>query len=307
MKLLYVPSRNIQRSPLKEIDMSKGLLIIVITILFVFNTTQAKSGSFIETYDAKDVVTIELDIGSLALSSDSSDAIVVKCEFDLSGNTSYKPSVAVKNGYLKVEGKVKGSRSNRFRAKVNWTITVPHSTKVEFATSEGGVILQNFRGEFVGNTGSGGIEISDCSGEFNFNTASGNIYVDNSNGVFELTSASGAVNAYDVILDDESEFSTGSGDIMVRLSESPDFGLLVSTTSGDARLDYNGNEVRGYFEMSALKDRDYIVCPYVFDDEWYERMGGPGTSEKVTKAFTRESDTPLIEISAVSGRAILKN
>ena len=59
--------------------------------------------------------------------------------------------------------------------------------------------------------------------------------------------------------------------------------------------------------MSALKDRDYIVSPFVFDDEWYGRMGGPGTSEKVTKAFTRESDTPRIRITAASGRATLKN
>jgi hypothetical protein len=287
--------------------MRKALLTTLVVLLLVFNTIQAKSGSFIETYETKDVVTIELDIGSLTLSSDSSDAIVVECEFDLSGNTSYKPSVAVENGYLKVEGEVKGSRSNQFRAKVNWIITVPHTTKVDFTTSEGGVILRNFRGEFVGNTGSGEIEISNCSGEFNINTGAGRIYVDDSDGAFELTSASGAVNVERVILDGESEFSTKSGDIFISLSESPCSGLLLSTTSGDATLDYNGNEVRGYFEMSALKDRDYIVCPFVFDDEWYGRMGGPGTSEKVTKAFTRESDTPLIRINAVSGRAALKN
>ena len=94
---------------------------------------------------------------------------------------------------------------------------------------------------------------------------------------------------------------------MVRLSRSPESDLSISSISGDATLDYNGSEVRGSFEMSALRDRDYIVCPFIFDNEWYKRMGGPGTSEKVTKAFTEKSDTPLIEISAVSGRAILKN
>lgn len=287
--------------------MRKQLPIIVTAILLLFNTIQAKSGSFHETYQAKDLVTIELDIGSLALSSDSSDAIVVKCEFDLSGDASYQPSVAVKNGCLKVEGEVKGPRSNPFRAKVNWVISVPNSTIVEFKTSEGSVELRNFKGEFAGKTGSGQIEINRCSGEFNIKTRAGRIYVDNSDGAFELTSASGKVRANSVTLDGKSDFSTSSGDISIRLAGSPFFDLLVSTTSGDAVLDYNGNKVQGYFEMSALKDRDYIVCPFDFDDEWYGRMGGPGTSEKVTKAFTIGSDSPSIKINAVSGRATLKN
>ncbi|MHC4478626.1 MAG: DUF4097 family beta strand repeat-containing protein [Planctomycetota bacterium] len=287
--------------------MRKELLIIVFIISFVFNTIQAESGNFKEIHHAKDLVKIEIDIGSLALTSNSSDAIGVECEFDLSGNTFYNPSVTVKNNYLMVEGEVEGSRSNRFRAKVNWIITVPHSTKVEFATSEGGVIIEKFKGEFVGYTGPGGIEISNCSGRFNFTTASGNIIVDDSKGVFELTSASGAVNVDDVILDDESKFSTRSGDIMVRLSETPDFDISISTTSGSAILDFNGNKVRGYFELSSIKGRDNIVCPFDFDDEWYVRMGGPGTSQKVIKAFTKESDTPFIEISGFPGGAILRN
>jgi hypothetical protein len=58
--------------------------------------------------------------------------------------------------------------------------------------------------------------------------------------------------------------------------------------------------------MSALKGRDNIVCPFEFDDDWDGRMGGPGTSQKVTKAFTREADTPAITISSLSGRVILK-
>lgn len=269
--------------------MRKELLIIVFIISSVFNTIQAESGNFKETHDAKDLVKIEIDIGSLVLTSDSSDAIGVECEFDLSGNTSYEPSVTVKNDYLKVEGEVKGSRDNQFRAKANWIISVPPNTKVSFGTSSGGVTIKDFKGDFVGNTGVGGIKISSCSGKFNLNTASGHIYVD------------------DVILDDKSEFSTRSGDVMVRLSETPDFDISISTTSGSAILDFNGNKVRGYFEMSSIKGRDNIVCPFDFDDEWYVRMGGPGTSQKVIKAFTKESDTPFIEISGFPGGAILRN
>ncbi len=287
--------------------MKRIILITVFIIPFVFNTVQAKSGNFKETYGAKDLVKIEIDIGSLVLTSNSSDTIGVECEFDLSGNTSYSPSVTVKNNYLKVEGEVKGSRSNHFRANVNWSITVPHGTKVKFEASSGGVTIENFKGEFVGHTGPGAIEISNCSGRFDFKTASGHISVDDSKGVFELTSASGSVNADDVILDDESKFSTKSGDIMVRLSETPDFDLSISTTSGSATLDFNGNKARGYFEMSCLKDRNNIVCPFDFENVRYVRMGGPGTSQKVIKSFTIESDTPFIEISTFPGPAILKN
>ena len=287
--------------------MKKPILIIVSMMPFVLNTVQAKSGNFRETYDGRDLVKIEIDIGGLVLTSNSSDAIAVECEFDLSGNASYSPSVTVKDNYLKIEGEVEGPRSNRFRAKVNWTITVPHSTKVEFAASSGSVIIERFKGEFVGHTGSGGIEIGNSSGQFDFKTASGNISVDDSKGVFELTSASGAVNVDDVILDDETRFSTKSGDISVRLAETPDFDLSISTTSGSATLDYAGNKVRGYFEMSCLRDRENIVCPFDFEDERYVRMGGPGTSYKVIKSFTVESDIPFIEISTFPGPDILKD
>jgi hypothetical protein len=225
----------------------------------------------------------------------------------MSGSTSYKPSVSVKDNRLIIEGDVEGSRDNHSRAKVSWTVSVPHNTEVDFQTSSGGVIIKDFTGDFSGSTGSGAVEIRDCSGTFNVRTASGNIQVNDSKGVFQLTSRSGAVSAYDVILDDESEFSSKSGDVTVRLSKPPEFDLTVLSASGDATLDYNGGEIRGYFEMSALKDRDYIVCPFGFDDEWYERMGGPGTSQKVTKAFTKESDTPEIKIAAISGRAVLKD
>lgn len=269
--------------------MKNTILAIAFVIPFAFNTIQAKSGSFKEAYDAKDVVKIELDVGSLALTSNSSDEIDVECNFDLTGDAVIKPSVTVKKNYLKVEGDVKGPRENEFRAKVNWIITVPHGTKVKFEAHSGGVIIENFKGEFVGNTKSGGIEISNCSAAFSFNTHSGDI------------------NANDVTLNDKSEFSTSSGDVMVRLSESPDSDLSVSTTSGGVTLDFNGSEVRGYFEMSSMKDRDNIVCPFSFDEEWYVRMGGPGTSYKVVKQFTKGSNTPFIEISAFPGRAVLKN
>ena len=287
--------------------MRKAYLMPLVTALLVFNTIQAKTGNFKETYDARDEVKIECDLGSLALTSNASGVIEVECDFDLSGNTSYQPSVTVEKSCLTIEGKLEGSRSNKYRAEVNWTISIPPGTNVEFETSTGSVSIEKFQGEFIGTTESGGIEIGNSSGKFSFKTDSGNLNVDNSSGAFKLTSGSGSVNASEVILTDMSEFRTKSGDVLVSLSESPDADISIWTTSGDATLDYDGSEVRGYFEMSALKDRDYIDCPFVFDNEWYERMGGPGTSEKVTKAFIRGSSTPLIKISAVSGRAILRD
>ena len=66
--------------------MRKAFLISTIIISFIINSVQAESGNFKEVYEAKDVVKIETDIGSLILSSNSSDKIEVECDYDMDGN-----------------------------------------------------------------------------------------------------------------------------------------------------------------------------------------------------------------------------
>ena len=95
--------------------MRKALLITVLVTPFVFNTVQGKPGNFKETCDARDVTKIEVDVGSLVLTSKSSATIDLECEFDMSGDLSYEPSVVVKDDHIRVTGKVEGSSGNRSR------------------------------------------------------------------------------------------------------------------------------------------------------------------------------------------------
>ncbi|UCD18234.1 MAG: hypothetical protein JSV44_04800, partial [Candidatus Zixiibacteriota bacterium] len=102
---------------------------------------------------------------------------------------------------------------------------------------------------------------------------------------------------------EESNFSSASGAAMVELAEGPEDNLNVGSASGKALLDYNGNPVTGYFELTAKVRSGSISAPFDFDDEREFRKNG---QRYVKKTFTRGSDSPEIMVGTASGRAILK-
>ena len=136
-----------------------------------------------------------------------------------------------------------------------------------------------------------------------FSTASGDIRIRNSQGFFELSCASGDIDASNITIQEESSFSTASGDVEVKLAASSEFDLDFSAASGDVTLDYNGNDIIGYFEFSAKKRSGNIRSPIDFDrEEEYGRNG----DEYMRKSFSKGGLTPKIYISTASGRATLK-
>ncbi|MBU8920498.1 MAG: DUF4097 domain-containing protein [Bacteroidales bacterium] len=173
----------------------------------------------------------------------------------------------------------------------------------EVSTASGDIYIENVTEEVELSTASGDIEAVNVEGDIELSTASGDIEVSDSKGIFSLSTASGTVKAYDIIIDGNSRFSTASGSVKVRLSETSEYDMDLSTASGNVSLDYNGNEVIGYFEFKARKRRGRIVSPFDFDDEEEYRRHG---DDWVRKWFSKKGDDPSVILSTASGTVTLK-
>ena len=174
---------------------------------------------------------------------------------------------------------------------------------VEISTASGDIEIDGAKGDIELSTASGDIEAEGVDGDIDFSTASGDLEIARSSGTFDVSCASGDLQAEGITIMGESEFSAASGDVSVTLAKTADYDLEISTASGDVTLDYDGNEVKGFFEFTAHERRGKIVCPFDFDkEEEFERSG----ETYLRKSFSRKGDTPRIELSTASGKAVLK-
>ncbi|MBN1884755.1 MAG: DUF4097 family beta strand repeat protein [Candidatus Krumholzibacteriota bacterium] len=220
-------------------------------------------------------------------------------------------------------------------------VTVPDGIEIDFNSASGGMSIEGVTGEFAASTASGGYRIEECAGRFRLSTASGDYRIEKCTGRFRLSTASGDVDAIDcrgdfdmstasgdvdaidcrgdfelstasgnvdargIVIEGDSEFSTASGKATVVLASSPDHDISVGSASGDAILDFDGNEVKGYVEMTAKKRGGRIKCPFDFDDEETFRRGG-NRDTYVRKTVTIKSERPVVTIGTASGAAVLK-
>lgn len=174
--------------------------------------------------------------------------------------------------------------------------------RLEISTASGDIDVSGIDGEPKFSTASGNIRASGINGEIKMSAASGNISLATGSGEFELSAASGDVDAEDLTLTERSSFSAASGDVEVSFAKSPEFDVKASSASGDAIVNFNGNPIRGYIEMTARTRNGRIKAPFEFDEEEvYYR----GDAEYVTKIARKNSDLPRIEISTASGVAAL--
>lgn len=174
---------------------------------------------------------------------------------------------------------------------------------IRFGTASGDVFLSKSSGKINVSTASGRIRAKDLEGELELRTASGDIDLSSANGEFKVSAASGDVVAKAIVLEGKSSFSAASGNVELSLGESPVHNLKVSSASGDAILDFNGNKIKGFIEMTAKAGRrGRIRAPFDFDDEEYYYKWD---DEYVTKTVTMGRDRPRIEVSTASGKAVL--
>ncbi|UCD36769.1 MAG: DUF4097 family beta strand repeat protein [Fidelibacterota bacterium] len=185
----------------------------------------------------------------------------------------------------------------------HWVITIPDGIDIEFSSASGNLTMTDHQGGLDASTASGEISLDNVDGAIEASTASGKVDVSQAVGELQLSSASGDVDCEGVAITAASSFSSASGDVSVVVAESPSHDVSVSSASGRAVMNYNGNPVTGTFVFTARQDLGTIVSPYTFDSET--------TFTQVDviydlKTFIRGGATPSITIATASGTAELR-
>ncbi|UCG61935.1 MAG: DUF4097 family beta strand repeat protein [Candidatus Zixiibacteriota bacterium] len=272
-----------------------GLLILLATSTFAH-----RGGVITETFDAKDKITISTTSGDCTIKKSDNGKIEVRVDVDADPEDAIDAIIRERTKSLRLQEKIFGScRGGSF-----WEISVPDGTRIQFSSASGEFLAENVSGEFEVNTASGDIEFIDCKGEFDLNSASGTVSAENCSGYFHMSTASGYVEASGVKLDFASEFSTASGRVRVILAESPTVDLDVSTASGRAVLDYDGNPLSGNFEFVCRERKGRMSSPVDFETEEKFRRHG---ERYIARTFTKGSDTPQISLGTATGSVTLKD
>lgn len=318
---------------MRRLNKASFFFLLLFTMVALGFSTETKKVH--KEFDKKKKVELKLVSGDCHIETGNADKIIVDLEYSTEPEGAFKPEFDERSNSIRIKERWTNSRSS----EVLWKLKVPKGTEIEFSAASGDLSIYNYsgvvesstasgdvyvekgNGELDLNCASGDIEILDYTGEISvatasgdvkakkikgeieLSTASGDIDLSSSEGEFELGCASGDIKAKDLKLSEDASFSTASGDVEVKLAETAKYDVSISTASGDATLDYNGNDFKGYFEMTARKDKGEISAPVSFDrEEEYEKHGK--TYER--KSFTSGGNSPKIFISTSSGKAALK-
>jgi DUF4097 and DUF4098 domain-containing protein YvlB len=175
--------------------------------------------------------------------------------------------------------------------------------KSSISTASGDVEIEKSTKDLKVHTASGDVSIDNSKGEIKAQSASGEISIENSVIELHASTASGNIEVENVELTASSEIKAASSKIKVKLTKSLTHNLVLSTASGNIDLDYNGNEVQGYFEFMAKENKGRIVSPFKFDKEEKIQKDGK-TYDK--KSFTKGGDSPKVYLKTASGTVVLE-
>ena len=176
---------------------------------------------------------------------------------------------------------------------------------IDGTTGSGNVELDNVNGKIKTNTGSGNIRVTKSKGEISVNCGSGDVKLTDSQAMFNANTGSGDIAGRNVILDGSSRFNTGSGTAEVVLGATPKYDLSVNSGSGDAELNFNGNEVKGEIVMKASKKHGKIIAPFEFD-KTEENTDNGYDNTTIEKTVVKGNGTNKIYVGTGSGTATLK-
>lgn len=261
----------------------------------------------------------------------------VKVDLTYTYNSGYEPRIEQEGDRLVIKEEFHGNHHN---GRASWSLSVPDGITISFTTGSGNLdvtgvsidldattgsgdlIFTNVKGEVRSTTGSGNVEFTNFSGDLQANTGSGNMRVDNSSGdislncgsgnlrladnkaAFSANTGSGSIVARNLTVQGHSKFNTGSGNAEVILAATPSFDLSVNSGSGDAAVNFNGNEIKGEIVMKASKRHGDIIAPFEFDKT--EEIENNYNDATIKKTVVKGGGTNRISIGTGSGKAVLK-
>ena len=291
-----------------------------------------------KTFDDIDFVGVNIASGSAYVKKSNSNQVKVTVEYTYDDDD-YTPEFDVSGSRLRVKEEFgRGRRNWNIKGKSTWTFELPDGIELDLNTGSGNVEVvglevrmrvssgsgsievENTKGDSRVNTGSGNISITQLTGEVRANTGSGNIRIREVEGDSDLNTGSGNVRATDVTgkmryntgsgridaenltITDHSRFSTGSGNVDVSLGAALDHDLILSTGSGNATLDFNGQKIEGIFFMEA-SSKSSISAPFDFDKSYESDEGYGRNNRRWVKEATIGSKDVRIDITTGSGNA----
>lgn len=298
--------------------MQKRNIAIVLSALFlIFIAASALGEEITREFEKKSEIKISTLNGDCEIAKGNTDKIIVKVISDMRPGDSFKPIFRERGNVLKISEKIE----EYSQGSIQWTLIVPDNTDIDFSSASGSLEISDLDGKFHGSTASGDYSLAGCSGEFELSTASGDIrmtdcqgdfdvssasgdcHVNKCQGAFSVSSASGNVRARGVVLDDDSEFSSASGSANVELGKTAEHDLNVGSASGNAMLDYMGNPMTGFIEMTAKRHGGRIVSDIKFDKE--EDIVRSG-DKYMRKTVTVKGDYPMVTVGTATGTAKLR-
>lgn len=289
----------------------------------------------VKTFPAKEMVEISTLSGDCIIKKGPQGKITVEVEYSVRPADAFTPEMEERSDRIKLSEDWSGNASG----KVLWTVTVPVETEIEAESASGDISVTGLNNEIEVSTASGDITLSECRGDMEISTASGDVEIEDTDGdlevsvasgdiltsnvkgnielqsasgdiemnktsgEFDLSCASGDIEANKVEIKASSEFSAASGDILLSLAASCEHDLNLSAASGDITLDYDGNDLKGRFELIARHGGGRISAPVKFDsEETFERHG----RDYDKKIISRYGNSPLISLESASGSITLK-
>jgi len=290
-------------------------LVPVVILLLVFSSAQTLTAKEItKTFKAVGNVKIKVVSGNCTIATGSGNEIKVTVKYTYSDDD-YKPVFQENGNTLVLKEDFLKNNDNVRQGESDWRITVPAETAIECSTASGNFQVSGLRnsveaslasgnvnadditGKLEVKTASGNITLVKINGDIEAGTASGNIKMQNVTGEIEAKAASGQITAEGVTLTGKGEFKVASGNISLSLAKSPEHNLEIKTASGDLLLDYNGNELKGSFEIKGMKENVSVPSEFKEERNKYSAVG---------KWFYVNGNAPEIEMKSSSGSITLK-
>lgn len=234
--------------------------------IFIFMSCTAqseKNNRQVKEFTGITAIEISTVSGSCAIKKTDAQIVKVEVEYNYKPAESFEPVFIQEENKLILQEKMLGSNSGNS----DWTIYVPEQLDITFSSASGNMTIAGITGEMI------------------------------------IGTASGSIDATGIKLTGESKYSSASGNVSIILNESPKFNISVSSASGNATLNFNGNPMAGNIEMRVRYNIGEIICPLKFENE---REEFDGNQKYIIKSLTLGTESPLIRIHSASGKAILK-
>lgn len=289
-----------------------------------------------KTFNGIKRVKVNTASGGCVLQKSPNQTVTLKLQYTYDDDD-YAPQINQEGDELVVKEKF---HNNNASGSANWTLTIPDGLYVKFLTGSGDIEASGLALKLNATTGSGDFTFNNVTGEVDCTTGSGNVELDNvnlsakatsgsgsfrvskskgdlkltsgsgghriseSSATFDVTTGSGTIRATALSTEGASSFTTGSGDVEVELASTSKHDLSVTSGSGDAVVNFNGNEIKGEIVMRASKKHGNIEAPFAFDKT--EEIENSGSDVTLQKTAVKGTSTPRIAISTGSGDAVLK-